>query len=351
MRYFRQLDGLRFIAVLLVLIEHFAYFLGRHFSAGYYGVDLFFVISGFLITSILVNSEEPFGRAYKKFIGRRTIRIFPIYYLTIVFLYIIGNKDVHQWFIYCITYSYNYASNYFDIPVNPISHFWSLGVEEQFYLFWPFIILGFRSRVNVLKLIISLLVLICGVQLYFNLFHSPVLSDLGLIPQAYALGIGALGALFYQQKKLPLHLLEIRLIEYLSFFVLAILLFSDVKFKHLICPFLSLYFVLKTTHSGFINKYLDGFLSQKWIVYIGSISYGIYLYHLPLGHYLTEYVFDPVWHNIDWASLGVLGKIRWHPWIIKFPLYSAITVILAHYSYHLLEKRLLSYKDKWFRYE
>lgn len=197
MKYFKQLDGLRFIAVFLVLIQHFATFVGRHFSAGYYGVDLFFVISGFLITTILIKSNEPFGRAYKKFIGRRTIRIFPIYYLTIFLLYIIGDKDVHQWFIYCITYTYNYAWNYFNIPVNSISHFWSLGVEEQFYLFWPFIILGLRTRTTLLKYVILLLVMVCGVQHYFHVFKTPALSGLGLIPQAYALGIGALGAVFY----------------------------------------------------------------------------------------------------------------------------------------------------------
>lgn len=350
MRYFRQLDGLRFIAVLLVLIEHFAYYLGNHFSAGYYGVDLFFVISGFLITTILVRSQEPFWRAYKKFIGRRTIRIFPIYYLTIFILYFIGNKEVHQWFIYCITYTYNYATNYFDIPINTISHFWSLAVEEQFYLFWPFIILGFRARINALKLIIFLLVFICGMQLCLHVFDTPALSDLGLIPQSYALGIGALGALFNKQKKLQLYLLENKPLEYLSYVVLIIFLFSEVKFKHLICPVLSLYYVLKTTHSGFLIKPIDAFLSHKSIVYMGSISYGIYLYHLPLGHYMTEYFFTPVWQRIDWSSFGVLGKIQWHPWIVKFPLYSAMSIILAHYSYQYLEKKLLSLKDKWFKY-
>ena len=83
MKHYKQLDGLRFIAVSLVLVEHFATFLGRHISAGYYGVDLFFVISGFLITNILLRSNESFGKTYKNFIGRRTLRIFPIYYLTI----------------------------------------------------------------------------------------------------------------------------------------------------------------------------------------------------------------------------------------------------------------------------
>ncbi len=150
MKHFKQLDGLRFVAVFLVLIIHFATIIGMHFSAGYYGVELFFVISGFLITTILLKTEEPFGIAYKKFIGRRTLRIFPIYYLTIFILFIIGNKYVHEYLIYCLTYTYNYI--YFKVPVNSISHFWSLGVEEQFYLFWPFLILSLRNNLKLLTI-------------------------------------------------------------------------------------------------------------------------------------------------------------------------------------------------------
>ena len=81
MKRIDQVDGLRFIAVVFVLIEHFASIIGKYISAGYYGVDLFFVISGFLITGILLNSKGTFGSVYKKFIGRRTLRIFPLYYL------------------------------------------------------------------------------------------------------------------------------------------------------------------------------------------------------------------------------------------------------------------------------
>jgi hypothetical protein len=66
---------------------------------------------------------------------------------------------------------------------------------------------------------------------------------------------------------------------------------------------------------------------------------------------VTEYIFNPVWQNINWTSLGKFGKIQWHSWIIKFPLYSLFSIILAHFSYKLLEKRLLAFKDKWFKYD
>ncbi|MBL7683626.1 MAG: acyltransferase [Flavipsychrobacter sp.] len=90
-----RLDGLRAIAILMVLVSHFAYFIGQYFASGFYGVNLFFVLSGFLITSILiVDSDKPFGKQYIKFIGRRSLRIFPIYYLTILVLVIINAPHV-----------------------------------------------------------------------------------------------------------------------------------------------------------------------------------------------------------------------------------------------------------------
>lgn len=359
MKHFKQLDGLRFIAVFLVLVEHFATIIGRHISAGYYGVDLFFVISGFLITNILVKSNEPFGKAYKKFIGRRTLRIFPIYYLTILVLLLIGNKDIHQYLTYCLTYTYNYAWSHFNIPINPISHFWSLCVEEQFYLFWPFIILGLRNKISLMKFSILLLIVVCGIQQQFHVVKTTTIfiNGLGLIPQAYALGIGALGAVLYKENKVLLKLLENRTYEYASIVALIFFISTNFGIKYLICPIISLFFVFKTTHKGFAIPILNNFLSNKTIVYIGSISYGIYLYHLPLGHYITEYVFDPIWGGeqitgvINWTSLGKFAKIQWHSWIIKLPLYSFLSIGLAHISYKYFEKPLLTLKDKWFRYE
>jgi peptidoglycan/LPS O-acetylase OafA/YrhL len=352
MKHFKQLDGLRFIAVFLVLIEHFAIIIGRHISAGYYGVDLFFVISGFLITNILIKSNEPFGKAYKKFIGRRTLRIFPIYYLTIIVLFAIGNDYVRRYLIYCITYTYNYAWVYFNIPTNLISHFWSLCVEEQFYLFWPFIILGLKNNLPILKYIVLTLVLVCSIQLYLNIFETLTpYNGVSIFPQANSLGIGALGAILYKENKISSKLLENKWVEYLGFSFLLILLFTNYNVKFIICPILSLFIILKTTHKGFSTTFFNNFLNNKKIAYIGSISYGIYLYHLPLGHYFTEHIFNPfIWDKINWSSLGILKKMQWHSWIIKLPLYGLLSIILAHFSYKYFEKPILSLKDKWFKY-
>src|SRR5437868_3288074 len=214
MKHIKQMDGLRFIAIFLVLLEHFATIVEGHISAGYYGVDLFFAISGFLITGILLKSTKSFGRAYKNFIGRRTLRIFPIYYLTILILYVAGNEYVHGYLIYLLSYTYNYAWIYFKIPVNSITHFWSLCVEEQFYLFWPFIVLGLRNHINILKGLILLLVLFCAAQLMFDIVPALIpYNEVSLIPRAVSLLIGGYGAILFKQGKVPQFIIKSKVLE------------------------------------------------------------------------------------------------------------------------------------------
>lgn len=353
MKHYKQIDGLRFVAIFLVLLEHFAMFLGRPISAGFYGVDLFFVISGFLITKILICSNEPFIQAYKKFIGRRTLRIFPIYYLTIIILFVIGNNYIHDYLFYCLTYTYNYAMVYFNIPNNLINPFWSLCVEEQFYLFWPFIILGLKNNLFRLKFIVVVLILICNIQLIFNVipFLSPY-SYVGLIPRASSLGVGSLGAIYFLEKKIPIQLLENKRIEYFALITLFLSLIINNTLQFLFWPIISIYFILKITHKGFMTNALNTFLSNKKVIHIGSISYGIYLFHMPLGHYMDEYFFNPfIWDKINWESLGIFEKLQWHSWIIKLPMYSFFSIALANYSYKYFEKPILSLKDKWFKYD
>ena len=90
--HYNKIDGLRAVAISLVLLEHFAMIIGRPIFAGFYGVDLFFVVSGFLVTGILIKqNDKTFLENYKRFIGRRTLRIFPIYYLTILIFFDIGD--------------------------------------------------------------------------------------------------------------------------------------------------------------------------------------------------------------------------------------------------------------------
>lgn len=199
-KYQPKLDGLRFVAIFMVLLEHFAMFIGRPISAGFYGVNLFFVISGFLITSILIKDKNTFKKAYLNFLGRRSLRIFPIYYLAIFLLYIIQAPNINERLIYLLTYTYNYEYTSLNFPSEPYSPFWSLGVEEQFYLFFPFIALLLRKKRKIFIAVCFSFFVIAACQLLFNLFSIAEYNYMGLLTNMASLSIGAIGASYNVEK-------------------------------------------------------------------------------------------------------------------------------------------------------
>jgi len=113
----------------------------------------------------------------------------------------------------------------------------------------------------------------------------------------------------------------------------------------------SLFLVLKASHFEFRIARLQKLLTHGWIVYVGSISYGIYLFHVPIGALFGEYIFDPLWSAIPFGQFGPLEKVRWHSWLIKFPLYTTLVIAVAAASYKWFELPILRLKDRWFRYE
>src|SRR5262249_42174592 len=139
---------------------------------------------------------------YKLFLGRRTLRIFPIYYLTILILLLANDPVVREYALYSVSYTFNYV--YVQIPPeNSISHIWSLCVEEQFYLIWPFLVLGLRSRIQVVRYVLLLIILLCHFQVYFDIIPGLApYNVVSLLPRANSLGVGALGAVLYKQGKL-----------------------------------------------------------------------------------------------------------------------------------------------------
>src|SRR6201996_3771215 len=138
MKYIPQLDGLRACAILGVFLYHSP----LHFKGGWAGVDLFFVLSGFLITRILVSHREmPIKQYFGTFYMRRARRILPPYIaLMVVVSLLFGFSWVPTW------YAYLGAMNFPRVGPPELSMLWSLAVEEQFYLFWPFVVLFFPRR-------------------------------------------------------------------------------------------------------------------------------------------------------------------------------------------------------------
>lgn len=344
MHHREQLDSLRFVAVFMVLIEHLAYSLGRHFSAGYLGVELFFVISGFLITKILLRTDGSFIQGYKNFLGRRMLRILPVYYLLIFVLLLSGNTYVKAYLLYCISFTYNYAIVYFNLPNHAITHFWTLCVEEQFYLFWPLVVLPLRRDRKSLLIFVLLFVAFCYGQFFFKWVHPLVKYRwVGLIPQCYAIGIGAIGAIAFKENKTSTSFFTNRKIEWLMLLILSFFLFTYSPYKFIVIPLVSLYLVLKCYYFGFTDKIINSFFSNKRLIYLGVISYGIYLFHLPLNYYLNNIFFMNY-------ILNHSAFLKNHEWVIKFPLYSFISILLAGLSFRFIESPFLKLKDRYFRY-
>lgn len=353
MHYSKQINTLRFFAVFMVLMDHFAHHIGLFFSAGYFGVDLFFVISGFLITKILLNIKADFISAYKNFMARRFLRIVPLYFFTIAILAILGYTYVNEYMIYCFSFTFNYAMVYFGLPNNAITHFWSLCVEEQFYLLWPLFVLPLRGRRTLLLVIVLILVSLCYLQFYFTLI-KPLVNYrwVGLIPQAYAIGIGAAGAIACKEKWKHTLLLKSKIIEWVCCILLIYFLHTNHAIKYFLVPFLSLFWVLKCYYNAFAQKYLSSIFNNKYLIYLGTISYGIYLFHLPLGYYLDLYLFQPFLtstiHTTDKLQSEISGN---QEWLYKFPIMTLLTVFLASISHRYVEMPILKLKDKYFRYD
>ena len=194
------LDGVRGTAILLVLVDHLLWanrLTGSHFfnlladirSSTYIGVNLFFALSGFLITGILVDTVT-IPNYFKKFYVRRALRIFPLYYATLLCLLIL-TKPLgfiwSGWQYYLLTYTANlalwprYAPLY--LGVFNINHYWSLQVEEQFYLVWPLIIYRVRRLETIVRIcLISCAVILCiriflVIMLNRHIFSNPYLTS------------------------------------------------------------------------------------------------------------------------------------------------------------------------------
>ena len=203
--YYPQLDGLRAIAVMSVFIGHLVplRFLQKIVSWGDTGVILFFCLSGFLITRILLRVQiDGTGNRWmslRSFYVRRVLRIFPIYYLVIVLGVLVGYPPVRDQFLRLVTYSLNVPGLPPTDHLGAFSHFWSLSVEEQFYLFWPMLVL-FLPRRNLPHFIVGLIGLSLGYRLAFALAGASYkLIFASLWGCLDSLGLGALLAIAWDE--------------------------------------------------------------------------------------------------------------------------------------------------------
>lgn len=297
-RYRPEVDGLRALAVIPVILFHAGFEL---FSGGFVGVDIFFVISGYLITTILLVEKSAGRFSIVGFYERRARRILPALFFVILaclpFAWLWMTPDRLREFSQSIVAVTVFASNvlfwkssgYFDASAEekPLLHTWSLGVEEQYYLLFPlFLILTWRlGRKNQAWLILSMATI--SLALCEWAWRNHPMANFYLAPtRAWELLIGSLLAFAAFDRPLYQRVTE-RLADALSFFGMLLVFWSIFYFDKT-TPFPSLFALAPILGTALILGFSGAktiaakLLSTKWVVAIGLISYSAYLWHQPL---------------------------------------------------------------------
>ncbi len=361
MNYIKGLDGLRAISIILVLLFHSELNIG-YYLIGWSGVTFFFVISGFLITSILLKQrgEDDY---FKRFFIRRALRIFPVYFLLLIIIFIVELKVGRLEFTQAAFYM-GYIQNYIyfvDVPrIDMLNHTWSLAIEEQFYLLWP-VLVFFLNLKRLFKLSLILMVLGILFRLYFD-FSSNELSRFYLVtplPSAIdSLAIGSILAVTFMSGMVKETLLRISkftiflgligslaIIIYIGSYTssdnsfIAGLLevgagkYTQYKHGHFILTALSVFYagiILNITANQ--KSAVVGFLEVKPISFVGKISYGIYLYHLPV-FIAINYVFRNYVPELAHVAVFIIQVL--------------ITFIISYLSWVFFESKFLKLKAKY----
>ncbi|GAT62875.1 acyltransferase family protein [Paludibacter jiangxiensis] len=343
------LNGLRAIAALSVLLSHV--FLGTFGNWNLEvvklpifegGVILFFVISGFLITYLLLHEITSTDSIdIKKFYLRRILRIWPLYYgyilIAVIVLTILGlQKDIlNNNLVYYLFFGANipFISS---IGIWIIVHYWSLGVEEQFYLFWPWLVKVSRHRIH----IITLLILVVWITLKYGTWL--LFTNHSLIYRFFAVTcfqsmmLGALGAIVYYHKNKTI--LALTTNHYVQTITWLYFLFSCFLNEYIPAAcrndVIALFSLLLILGQVVENKIIN--LEKPIFDFIGKISYGIYVIH-PLIIFISSRIWIKMSVNVNPALQYILIFV----WVISS------TIIIAIISYNYFEKPFLRLKNRY----
>ncbi len=343
--YLPGLNGIRAVAALTVLFAHmFSPFgdwglepLSFRIPWPEEPVTTFFVISGFLITYLLMNEiGKTNDVSIPKFYMRRILRIWPLYYvymiLAIVAVVCLNSPmDESVWYYTFFSGNISFALG---IGLIPLFHYWSLGVEEQYYLWYPWVVKYNKERVS--RVVIALCVIWFGLKIGSYIFLGKGLAyKIFTITRFDCMMIGAVGAILYYKKAAWF----VRLCANRVVVILAWVLFftSGLYAQYIPAPIRAEYISvvsLLVIMAGLVSKPL---LENRVMNYLGKISYGIYVIHPLL-------IFGGSWIV---KSTGMLSNAHGGGHWIVFASVSALTILLAALSYKYLEMPFLRLKDKF----
>ncbi len=347
------LNGLRAIAASTVFIGHAYQILGIYYSEnatrifhiidlGAGMVNLFFVISGFIITYLLMNEYAVTGKVNKwVFFGKRVRRILPLYFLVYGFVFILSNTTTLYHPINALSTSgipvfalflVNYNA-YFATSLSVLPHYWSLSVEEQFYLGWPFLFTKWKPKFIALTVLIGALIIRnmsawlahhdSGNPYWSTLNSVMVTSNFG------AIAIGALGALYHKDSRgrfIVFHPFS-QLVAWILFAWYFIKGFNIPYINFEITELIFLVLILNLT----MNPKSILSLENKTFNQVGTISYGIYMYHWPILPLLISLL----------NHIGLMPLFSSF-YYIPFVLFGyAVVYLISFCSYHFFELKFI----------
>jgi peptidoglycan/LPS O-acetylase OafA/YrhL len=363
----RELDSLRAVAVCLVIAFHVfkraAYFTKHetlHFisslaGVGWLGVDIFFVLSGFLITSILLKTRQE-NNYFKNFYMRRALRIFPLYFTFIlVILALLPLLDppfvsqVPHALPFLLLYQQNWMSTFGDNSLTPyLAVTWSLAIEEQFYLLWPAVVY-FAPKPVLVRISIGIIVLSITARVMGVLFWDDPARLAGFFyyntfTRFEQLIFGALLAIGFAdptwRERLRLASWPVFMLAFGGFAVLCIIQFPGI-IPYYSNPPLTLagYTLVAIFSAAFIailmtsppDSMLRRVFQNKGLSFMGTYSYSMYLLHMPVALLLLQPLYDT--------------RIRgWKMYLLYIALTYGLTLLGALLTWHLLEKHMLNLK-------
>lgn len=349
LRYYSQLDGVRAVAALMVMFlhffgtvqpkDHFFGLLNRFASFGQTGVSIFFVLSGFLITRILMQTKDN-ARYFSDFYIRRALRILPLYYLFLIIYYYIAPILQHTAVVpfsnqaYYWVYLQNFAMT-FNWPSAGPGHFWSLAVEEHFYFMWPLLVYFLSKKgVKIAVAIILVVAFLCRLAVIKAGYEAFYLT----FDRMDELAIGALLAVWESDGKLAgkakaffisfLLVIIPTVLIWVKFTGNALVIIQVIKYNLIstTCFCLVGYVVALKQDVG-VNK----LLGTRFFQFSGKISYGLYVYH-PLVFVLVVPLFPPT-TSVPLLFVACFGS----------------AYLIAFLSYRFFESKFIAMK-KYFEY-
>jgi peptidoglycan/LPS O-acetylase OafA/YrhL len=351
--YFPGLNGLRAVSAIAVVISHITLNLQQFnlnpkilgtlkdgnpagLMLGEYGVTIFFVLSGFLITFLLQKEKDRYNINIKKFYLRRIFRIWPLYYLYLIIAVIVTvvlNIDlkINSLFFYIF-----FAPNIPSIIGNRsflVAHLWSLGAEEQFYLFWPWLNKKIKSLVNLIIALIFILIIL-KISLHF-IYPNTLLEAVINITKFHCMMLGGLGALLYKgNNKFFLKVSNNKLTQIICWIIIFLAAINKFHLASVIdnelISVVALFLIIGQIKIK--NRVLN--LELPVFYFLGKISYGIYIIH-PLLILLFSKLLAKVQLNLPAKYILVYLSIF------------GTTVLFSWISYISFERFFFKLKDKY----